>query len=69
MHTTEERSSQENIQDETLECDESVRKLIDTIFKRPETGDKIERSVSITTMDTSAGGTKTDCGCCPRRGC
>jgi hypothetical protein len=56
-------------QDENLVNSEAVRQLLDTIFRRPQTGDGIERSVSITTMDTSSGGTKTDCGCCPRRGC
>jgi hypothetical protein len=69
MFTTEMKCNVESNQEELLECDDSVRELIDTIFRRPATGDKIERSVSITTMDTSAGGTKTDCGCCPKRGC
>ncbi len=69
MKILEKESYAETVQEESLRYDESVRELIELIFHRPEAGDRIERSVSITTMDTSAGGTKTDCACCPKRGC
>jgi hypothetical protein len=42
---------------------------IDDIFPKVELNDILERTVFITTMDTSAGGTKTACACCPKRGC
>jgi hypothetical protein len=56
-------------QPESPTNEESVKEMLDMIFRGPTAGDGIERSVSITTMDTSAGGTKTACGCCPKKGC
>jgi hypothetical protein len=43
--------------------------IMDDIFPAVELSDALERVVFVTTMDTSAGGTKTACGCCPKRGC